>query len=80
MKHLCRSRKNRIGCGVCGGVAEYFDIDPVLVRLGFLVLSAVAGSGLLLYILGAIIVPEQEQVQTDDAVEEPWQQQRYDRR
>ena len=34
MKKLFRSRENRMICGVCGGVAEYFNIDPTLVRLG----------------------------------------------
>ena len=45
-------------CGVCGGVAEYFGIDPTLVRLAFLLLAAGWGSGLLAYIVAAIIIPE----------------------
>lgn len=44
-------------CGVCGGIAEYFDIDPTLVRLGFVLLSIFAGGGLLAYIIAAIIIP-----------------------
>ena len=44
-------------CGVCGGIAEYFDIDPTLVRLGFVLLSCAAGGGLLAYIIAAIIIP-----------------------
>ena len=44
--------------GVCGGVAEYFGIDPTLVRLAFLLLAAGWGSGLLAYIVAAIIIPE----------------------
>lgn len=57
MKKLYRSRSNRIICGVCGGVAEYFNIDPTLVRLGF-VLLGFTGSGIIAYIVAAIIVPD----------------------
>ena len=45
-------------CGVCGGVAEYFNIDATLVRLGVLALVLFAGGGLLAYIIAAIIMPE----------------------
>ena len=44
-------------CGVCGGIAEYFGLDPTLVRLGWILLSALAGSGLLAYIIAAIVIP-----------------------
>lgn len=37
MKKLYRSRRERMICGVCGGIAEYFDLDPSLVRLGWIV-------------------------------------------
>ncbi|MEG1446396.1 MAG: PspC domain-containing protein [Ruthenibacterium sp.] len=57
-KRLYKSKVNRMVCGVCGGVAEYFGLDPTLVRLGFVVLCAFAGSGLLAYIIAAIIMPE----------------------
>ena len=43
--------------GVCGGIASYFNIDPSLVRMGFAAFSLLAGSGLLLYILAAVIIP-----------------------
>ena len=56
-KKLYRSRRDRMICGVCGGVAEYFNIDPTLIRLG-LVLLACTGSGLLAYIIAAIIIPD----------------------
>ena len=45
-------------CGVCGGIAEYFNVDPTLVRLAFLLLAAGWGSGLLAYLVAAIIMPE----------------------
>ena len=44
--------------GVCGGVAEYFEIDPTIVRLVWILLCMGAGSGILLYILAAILMPE----------------------
>ena len=46
--------------GVCGGIAEYFNIDPSLVRLGFIALSFLAGGGLMVYIIAAIILPNEE--------------------
>lgn len=57
MKKLYRSRNDRMICGVCGGIGEYFNIDATLVRLG-LVLLACTGSGLITYIIAAIIIPE----------------------
>ena len=45
--------------GVCGGLGEYFDIDPTLVRLGFVAISFLFGSGLLVYIIAAIIIPSE---------------------
>ena len=43
--------------GVCGGIAEYFNIDPTLVRLAFVVLLFANGIGLLVYIIAAIVIP-----------------------
>lgn len=57
-KKLYRSRGNRVLGGVCGGIGEYFEIDPVLVRLIFLILFFVAGVGFLGYIIAWIIIPE----------------------
>lgn len=56
-KRLYKSNRNRMLCGVCGGIAEYFGLDPTLVRLGWIVFSALAGSGLLAYIIAAIVIP-----------------------
>jgi phage shock protein C len=58
-KQLYRSRTDRMIAGVCGGIAEYFDIDPVIVRLIAVVLLLPGGApGLLPYIALWIIVPE----------------------
>ena len=58
-KRLFRSRKDRIlGC-VCGGLGTYFNLDPVLMRLIWVVLFFFAGFGLLAYILAWIVIPEE---------------------
>lgn len=56
-KKLYRSDSDRKICGVCGGIAEYFDVDPTLVRLAWVLLAIMAGSGLLAYIVAAIVIP-----------------------
>ena len=59
-KKLCLSRENRKIAGVCGGIAEYFGIDATLVRVLTLVLFFAVGSGLLLYLLAWLIIPNCE--------------------
>lgn len=59
MKRLYRSRKNRVIAGVCGGIAEYLDVDPVLVRIIAVVLLFVGGGSLIAYIIGMIIIPDE---------------------
>ena len=56
-KRLYKSNKNKMIDGVCAGIAEYFGIDPTLVRLGTVVLSCAVGSGILAYIICACIIP-----------------------
>lgn len=58
-KRLYRSHKEKMIGGVCGGLAEYFDIDPVLIRILFVVAVFAGGSGILAYIICWIIIPEQ---------------------
>jgi len=57
-RRLFRSADSMLG-GVCGGIAEYFDLDPTLVRVGYLVLSIISAAfpGLLVYIILWIIIP-----------------------
>jgi phage shock protein C len=57
-KRLYRSTRDSMICGVCGGIAEYFDVDPTIVRLIAVVLIFGWGSGLLAYLVGAIIIPK----------------------
>ena len=56
-KRLYRSRIQRMLCGVCCGIGEYFNIDPTLIRLVF-VLFGCTGGGILAYIIAAIIIPD----------------------
>ncbi len=57
MRRLHRSRSNHIIGGVCGGLGDYFDIDPVLVRLIWLILILFGGVGLFLYLIAWVIIP-----------------------
>ncbi len=57
-KRLYRSETNKMLAGVCGGIGEYFNIDPTLVRLAWVVFSAFGGAGVLAYIVAAIIIPK----------------------
>lgn len=58
-KRLYRSRKERMIAGVCGGLAEYFDVDPTIIRLVAVLLALAGGPGLVVYIVMAIVVPEE---------------------
>ncbi len=58
MKKLTRSMNDRRLAGVCAGLGEYFGIDPTLVRIGWVVFCLLGGSGILAYILCALIIPE----------------------
>lgn len=56
-KKLYKIEEGKKICGVCGGLAEYFNIDPTLVRVGWTLLAFFAGSGLLAYFICAAIMP-----------------------
>lgn len=57
-KRLFKSLQDKKICGVCGGLAEYFGLDANLVRLGWALLTVLGGSGIILYIIAAIIMPD----------------------
>jgi phage shock protein C len=59
-KRLYRSRTDRQWAGVCGGLAEYFNVDATLVRLIFVALTLLGSPGLILYIIMWLVIPEAE--------------------
>ena len=59
-KHLYKSKKRKL-CGVCGGFAEYFDMDPALVRVLFVLFVLCAGTGILAYFIAAIIMDDKSE-------------------
>lgn len=57
-RKLYRSEKDQVIAGVCGGLAEYFDIDPVLVRALFVLLALFGGGGFVLYLILWVVIPK----------------------
>lgn len=58
-RKLCKVNENRIFCGVCAGLARYFRVDVTVVRLIFAALGIIGGSGILLYLAAAVIMPSE---------------------
>ena len=58
-KRLYKDHSNQKLCGVCSGIAKYFGIDPTLVRLAWTLLIVFGGSGVLAYIICAIVFPDE---------------------
>ena len=61
-KRLYKIEEGKKVSGVCGGIAEYFDIDPTIVRLLWIILICCVGTGILAYIIGAIIIPNKSEI------------------
>ncbi len=58
-KRLHRSTKDKLVAGVCGGIAEYLEMDPVIIRFGWIVLTIISfGAGIVLYLLAWIVFPK----------------------
>ena len=58
-KRLYKIDQGKMVDGVCGGIAQYFGLDPTLVRLAWIIFSAMGGSGILAYILAAVVIPRE---------------------
>ena len=56
-QRLYKSNTNKIFCGVCGGLGEYFEIDPVVVRVGWILFCAMGFGGIIAYIIAAFVMP-----------------------
>ena len=65
-KKLVRPRDDRMIAGVCAGFARYLNVDPVLVRLLMVVLVLFAGTGIVVYLAGWILMPEEDQAPSSD--------------
>ncbi|MGZ5291363.1 MAG: PspC domain-containing protein [Actinomycetota bacterium] len=61
---LRRSRGDRVLAGVCGGLGRYLGVDPVLLRIAFVVLAIAGGGGFLLYVVSWILIPEERKGET----------------
>ena len=59
---LVKSRTNKMLTGVCGGIGELLDIDPTIIRLIWAALSLAGGTGIILYIIAAVIIPEDDDI------------------
>ena len=57
-KKIYRSKKDSMIAGVCGGIAEYFDVDPTLIRLLMVIFFLLGGTGFIFYIIAWIIIPK----------------------
>ncbi len=58
-KRLYKIEQGKMVDGVCGGIARYFGVDPTLVRLGWVLFTAMGGSGIVAYILCAVLIPRE---------------------
>jgi len=65
-KKLYRSKKDKMIAGVCGGIAEYFDVDPTLIRLLTVIFVLLGGAGVVAYIIAWIIIPKNPEQVSDD--------------
>lgn len=61
-KRLVRSKTNKTICGVCGGIGEFLNVDPTLIRLLWVIFSLTGGAGLIAYIIAALIIPEDNNI------------------
>jgi len=57
-KRLFKDKSNKMIAGVCSGIAEYFNIDPTLVRLGWVALVFLAGTGIIAYLVAMFVIPD----------------------
>lgn len=59
-KKLYKSNTNKMICGVCGGLGEFFGIDPTIIRLIWAIFGLMAGTGIVAYLIAAVIIPNSE--------------------
>jgi len=59
-KKLYKSNTNKMICGVCGGLGEFFGVDPTIIRLIWAILALLGGTGIVAYLIAAVIIPNSE--------------------
>ena len=59
-KRLYKSKTDEKICGVCGGIAEYFEIDSTIIRIAWVLFTALGGSGVIAYIIAALVMPDKK--------------------
>lgn len=62
MKKLYKVERGKMISGVCAGIAAYFNVDPTLIRLAWVLFSLLGGSGILAYIICAIVMPKETDI------------------
>ncbi|MBQ3921186.1 MAG: PspC domain-containing protein [Firmicutes bacterium] len=77
IKRLYRPEDDRALLGVCSGIARYFDTDPIVIRLLYILLALTAGAGIVFYLLAAAIIPTESKVKAQGAQADPAQQPGY---
>ena len=71
VRRLYRSRKSRVIAGVCGGLGEYLNIDPTVIRLVFVLFAVISmGYGIFIYLVMLLIIPEEPQSPAEPAAKE----------
>jgi phage shock protein PspC (stress-responsive transcriptional regulator) len=69
MRKLFLSERNKVIAGVCGGIGEYFNVDPTLVRLAWAAFTVLSlGAGIILYLIAWLIIPEKNKPSVLDRV------------
>ncbi|MEA4987178.1 MAG: PspC domain-containing protein [Anaerovorax sp.] len=76
-KRLYKSSKDRAIMGVCGGIAEYFEMDSVIVRLLAVIFTLMGGAGILAYIIAAIVIPERPSEILNEAYNQTYENGEY---
>lgn len=61
-KRLYRSKSERMISDVCGGIGVYFDVDPTIIRLAWIIASFCAGGGIFAYIIALIVIPSEKKI------------------
>lgn len=69
-KRLCKSRKNKMIDGVCGGIAEYFNIDATIIRIIAVIVACLNGVGILAYIIACVVMPYSDSQDFENASDE----------